>query len=307
MTENKKRMGIVTALTVVAAAVFGPDGMNMTLIAGAIIAALVGMKFTWGYVTSIILTGVAIFLSDSSVLFKAFYFFIFLGVLALLEIVFKSSKPSKKKARREKYSPPKTGRGGVTEHGVAGSGIGGNSKFSSYNTEAGAKGERMTAANIKNAFANDTRDVHLFNSVKFLTRAMRSEADVDHVLVVGKQAFLIDSKLFARANYKLVGGDKILATFSNGGTKVYKNSMASALKNFRTKYSSTGLKFTKTYIIVHGTASYGFSVTPGQVGDVFLGDWSAVIADMKRTLGRGNVSNGKVNSKHITMLNSVRK
>lgn len=172
---------------------------------------------------------------------------------------------------------------GVQTYGTAGGGIGENTKFSSYNTGAGVVGERLTSQFVNRDMKAIGSRVHLFNSLKFVTNAMRSEADVDHAIVVGKSCFLIDSKKYRDGDYKLQDPGTIVGKDSTGKPLKYSNSMHVALKNYRSNLGHTGFKYRKAYIIVHTSVD---PIKPSQRGDVFMGTWPAVREDMLAQINR---------------------
>lgn len=172
---------------------------------------------------------------------------------------------------------------GVQTYGTAGGGIGENTKFSSYNTGAGVVGERLTSQFVNRDMKAIGSRVHLFNSLKFVTNAMRSEADVDHAIVVGKSCFLIDSKKYRDGDYKLQDPGTIVGKDSTGKPLKYSNSMHVALKNYRSNLGHTGFKYRKAYIIVHTSVD---PIKPSQRGDVFMGNWPAVREDMLAQINR---------------------
>lgn len=183
---------------------------------------------------------------------------------------------------------------GVQTYGAAGGGIGENTKFSSYNTGAGVEGERLTSQFVNRDMKAIGSKVHLFNSLKFVTRAMKSEADVDHAIVVGKSCFLIDSKKYRNGDYRLQDPGTIVGKDSTGKPLKYTNSMHVALKNYRSNLGHTGFKYRKAYIIIHTS---GAPINSSQKGEVFMGTWPAVRKDMMAQIDRyerkGAVSPGR--------------
>lgn len=183
---------------------------------------------------------------------------------------------------------------GVQTYGTAGGGIGENTKFSSYNTGAGVVGERLTSQFVNRDMKAIGSKVHLFNSLKFVTKAMKSEADVDHAIVVGKSCFLIDSKKYRNGDYRLQDPGTIVGKDSTGKPLKYTNSMHVALKNYRSNLGHTGFKYRKAYIIIHTS---GAPINSSQKGEVFMGTWPAVRKDMMAQIDRyerkGAVSPGK--------------
>lgn len=314
-TANKVQ-GLATAGILVGMMFFGPPMLSILGLGGSILVALASCKFgkiRWLAPTLYLLT---LLFAREALLVKIAagltYLVIDQVVNRLIRRRFVSEEKKPKPLSKttptpvKKPTPVKTGR--ITEHGVAGGGIGSNSVFSEYNTSAGVKGEKATATLFNTRFQVGGRDIHLFNSLKFVSRAMKSNADVDHALLSGKICLLIDSKLYGRGTYRLVDHDKIQVTYPNGGRKIYTNKMGAALTNFRQKFSAVGLRFPKSYILVHGGSKDGFKVIPGELGGVFLGDWHAVSADIQKTLGRaGRGANVKTNPTHVRMLNNVRK
>lgn len=90
--------------------------------------------------------------------------------------------------------------------GVAGRKIAGATQFGAAG-EMGAEGERYLGERL-NTWARKHPHVRVFHSVRFTPNSL-SEADVDHVVLIGSKVFLLDAKYWKLGDYKWVGPETL--------------------------------------------------------------------------------------------------
>lgn len=299
--RNEVAQSIITVLAMVGIQYIGV-GIPEYYLVPLVIATLAGMFIKpLRYISVVLYMVCSIILADAwwSGVLQALGFLLVYGALELFLSDLGFEDVDEVDHKRE--SPSR--RGGVTSYGKPGGGIGANDKFNSYNTEAGVKGEKQTAAMVNRDMKNIGYTVNLFNSLKFVTNSMKSKADVDHAIVVGKTCFLIDSKLYRDGNYTLQDQGTIVGIDSAGKQINYSNSMHSALGNYRKNMKHTGLKFPKAYIILHTRTP----VKGVQKGNVFLGSWPAVRNDMVAELKRRESPGSETTKKAIKLMSNLLK
>lgn len=125
--------------------------------------------------------------------------------------------------------------GAPVQHGKAGGAIGGNTKFSSYATAAGAKGEAILGQTMIAFFKKHNVPAHIYHGVYY---PGSREADIDHVIVVGQAVYLVDAKLYKADTYWLDKNSTVIASLRHGEKR---SAMATAYYKTKEALGSRGI------------------------------------------------------------------
>lgn len=138
--------------------------------------------------------------------------------------------------------------GNLIEYGAPGAGLH-SSGFDQRNIDMGVEGEIEFSNTAKKYFSNYPVKVALVNSIKFGGSMGNSQADVDHVIIVGKNMYIVDSKCWGSGEYSLVSSDTVRRDFmkfdkatrtSTPAVEMRTIHMDSALDKYRSQVSARG-------------------------------------------------------------------